>query len=330
MNRRELAIELGSNIGLDPKTEAQAAVLTSLICAAAQEIYTQTDLPRSLVEEVFSVDTDPTERVSLPQRVGELRAVRVPNGKITLHDIRPRYNDYPWPKESCFVHRILGESAICRSIDNAISLYLVPTEGTHTVTVIGSTDTSAELHVTYQADGTPDIEDVNWTDIAYILQSAEIDTDTVLRVGDANGLEIARINAQTKYSRYLEIQLDERARSTPVTQHNFRCFDILYKPTFKPLVKDTSVFQLSGYDQPIILTAMKNYRIGKLGDTATADQIQAAKVHAVRADELLNTTIQDKIQGEEIVVQFGRPRGDIRNLRGLRARRYSVGAYRTR
>ena len=46
------------------------------------------------------------------------------------------------------------------------------------------------------------------------------------------------------------------------------------------------------------------------------------RADAKRADDLLKNQIQDKIQAEDLVINFGRARADIRNLRGLRASRY--------
>ena len=326
----ELRKRLARETGLAADNELQAGTLDDLINDAAQQIYTQTDLPRALREEAFSVDTtDRVPRITLPERVGEIRGVRDWADRIKLHDIRPKYNTLPWPNDVLYTFRILYETPIARSIDNALGLYMVPLAvdpNSVTVSVVGSTADAQEVHATFAGDGTGSAVGVLWTSIASITKDAITPVDVILLSGDASGEEMARLTSYGSRSKYIEIELYEyggRACScSEPTWSVDRCLEVLYKPPFRPLYEDNSTFQLDGYDYEILYTAVKIYRIRGLGAEATDAQIAAAKVHAVRADELLAQRINDKIQGEELVIAYGPARWDMRRLRGLRQARY--------
>lgn len=329
MNLLRLAQRLGRELGMSLQSPTQRETLYELINDAAEQIYTQTDLPRCLLEEQVSVDTtDPLPRVTLPSHVGELRAVRDYQDSIRLHDIRPKFHRRPWPEDSLYVFRILGERAVCRSIDNTVPLYMVPfgyATDDVTVSIVGKTSTASEVHATFSADGTGTAATVNWEEIYSISKDNITANDVVFRVGDANGAEIAKIHSYADVSRYVEIELQERPSCCSCSQiQGSRCFEILYKPVFRALQATQSRFQLEGYDLAIIYTAVKIYKLRGLSETATEMQIKAAQVHNVRADEILKQIIANKTQGQDLILQKDHNRMSMSNLRGLRKRRYNL------
>lgn len=322
---RRVAVETG--LPIDTPEGEQAVI--DLINDAGQQLWDQTDLPRCLMEEVFTIDTtDPVPRLTLPSRVGELRGIRRPQGKVSLHDVRPRYNDRPWPQDNLMTFRVLYETPIARSIDNAIGLYMPPIanfEGPLSVYIVGATDTAKEFHASFDLNGEGTAQGVLWTDIFSITKTEPTPLDIILYAGDDDtGDEMARLGTYEYRSKYTVIELHERpfiGNGEPDTVQSSP-LEILYKPPFRPLLEPTSCFQLDGYDHVIIYGAVKIYRIRGIGGDATETQINAAKVHAIRADEVLKQKINAKIQGQDIVIQFGKPRGDIRRLRGIRHIRY--------
>lgn len=325
----ELCRRLGTEIGLKNAGDAaQRQVLEDLINDAAEDIYNQTDLPRSLMEETFSTNTtDVVRRVTLPQRVGEIRGIRDNYSAVTLHDMRPRYNNMPWPKSDMYTFRIMRDVPIFRSIDNAVGLYMPALEGdptTLSVDIVGSTATASELHASFDGAGAGTAVGVLWTDIFEITKDAITPTDIVLYSGTSAGPEMARIPAYGDKSLYIEIDLLETPNTCACAPVYFpyRCIDILYKPPFRPLLDGTSSFQVAGYDQPIIFAAVRNYRIRGLGAQATDAEIAAAKVHDMRANQTLKEIIKSKTQAEDLVIKFGPARQDSRYLRGLRRMRY--------
>lgn len=328
MNLAELIRRVSAETGLPAATDAQKQVIVDLINDAGEQLWDQTDLPNSLLEEVFTIDTtDPVPRLSLPSRVGEIRACRDWNSKIELHDMRPRYNNVPWPQDSLYTFRVLRESPIARSIDNAIGLYMAPIAnfaGPLSVDIVGSIEGASEYHASFDLNGEGTAVGVLWHDIRSITKSDYTPVDVVLYAGDdATGAEMCRLGTNDYRAAYKIVELFELPFISNQTEATtIRPLEVLYKPPYYPLVQDTSSFQLGGYDHVLIYNAVKLYRLRGIGNSATADQIQAAQVHAVRADEVLARKMAAKQQGISYVLQFGRPRGDSANLRGLRQYRY--------
>ena len=322
---------LGREIGLNPNNEPEKVQLIELINDAAFEMWVQTDLPRALLEETFVVDgDDPTERVTLPGRVAELRGIRDRVDSIELHDIRPRYHIRPWPDQSGYTFRILAESPIARSIDNALALYMEPTTSVSlTVSIAGRTAAADHYVATFDELGRGTAEGVLWEDITSITKSGDTAEDVVLLSGNASGAEMARIGARSERSKYITVHLIEKpfGSEAPTIIMAQRLLDVLYKPEFRPLVADTDSFQLEGYDVCIIYSAVAIYKLrGLTADGATENQIRAAEMYKARAEKLLNRTIAAKIQPEQLMIQYGRPIGDTANLRGLRQRRYGYNS----
>ena len=329
MTLKDLRLRLARETGLNPLQQADADVLDSLINDAAEQIYTQTDLPRSLREEAFFIKGNScTPRVALPARVGEIRGIRDYFDRIRLHDMRPKYNTLPWPNDVCYTFRLLGDSPICCSIDNAIGLYMVPLNGdptSLTVSITGSTIDAKEVHASFAGDGTGSAVGVLWTDIRSITKDAITPVDVVLLSGTANSCEMARIGTYDEAAQYLEVELYEfggKVCSSNVAWSVDRCVEVLYKPPYAPMRDDDSTFQCPGHDFAILYKAVEIYRIRGLGGDASEGQLAAIKVHSGRADDMLRQSINNKIQGEELVIAYGPARWDIRKLRGLRRMRY--------
>ena len=117
MNLSELREHVALAVGL--KTVNDKDRLTVLVNAAARELYEQTDLPRALREETVQVSLEATQRITLPAHMADVRGIRDYIRGITLHDMRPRYHNYPWPKGSMYTFRVCDEPATCWSWDNA-------------------------------------------------------------------------------------------------------------------------------------------------------------------------------------------------------------------
>ena len=326
----QMITRIGREIGLNPNVEAEKSQLIELANDAAQEMWVQTDLPRALMEETFTVNgDDATERVTLPGHMAEIRGIRDRLDAIELHDIRPRYMLRPWPDQSGYTFRILAESPIARSIDNALTLYMAPTtEVSLTVTIAGRTAAADHYVATFDENGQGTAEGVLWEDIVSITKSGPTTNDVVITSGDATGAEMARIGARSERSKYTLIQLIEKAYGgeAPTTVYPSRMLDVLYKPEYRPMIGDNDSFQLEGYDIPIIYSAVAIFKLrGLTGAGATEDQIRAAEMYKMRSEKMLNRAIASKIQPEQLMIQYGRPIGDTANLRGLRQRRYTYG-----
>lgn len=329
MSLLTLVKRLGRETGLNPDNKEQKAQLVELINDAAEEIYTQTDLPRCLMEIRVSVDTTtPLPRVTLPAFVGEVRGIRDFLQPVALHDVRPKYNVMPWPNDRLYTFRILREIPISRSIDNAVALYMEPVTGVTTafkVTVTGKTATAQETTAEFDQYGSGTAEVTLFEDIYSITKNENTTADVIFRVADADGEEISRIYNYNDAARYVEVETTEYPQQCDCSYVGIpgRCLDILYKPQLRKLVSDSSVFQLDGYDIVLVMTALKIFRLRGLSSEATEQKVLAARTAQLRAEELLRQAISNKIQAQKIVISFGKPRGDHESLRGIRSARYN-------
>ena len=324
----ELRQRLGREIGLRPEDQAQNAVLAELINDAALEIYEQTDLPNSLREQTIQVNSDNNSQVvTLPAHMMEVRGIRDYVMAVTLHDMRPRYHNHPWPTGSMYTFRLLGETAICRSIENDTVLTMDTQAEDVTVTVSGATEAAAQISGDFDRLGAGSASTINWTEVHSVSKNLYTSVDVILK--NAANQEVARVLNFLKDSRYIQLELIERPQTplSPAIVQPGRVLDVLYKPYFRPLRLNTDTFQVAGFDVAIIYKAVAIYKIRGIDETSTENKVLAAKAHSVRSDDRFAEVVKSRTQANEIQLQFGFPRGDISNLYGLRRHRYNRHDY---
>jgi len=319
MNLQELITRLARETGLKVANDQQT--LVDLINDAARELYEQTDLPRSLMEQTIQVsNTNTTQRITLPAHMAEVRGIRDYNRSVTLHDLRPRYHNYPWPKGNLYTFRMCEDAATSYSWDNAIAVTIAPFDDDVTISITGSTDEAAQYTATFSRTGVAPT--IDWTDIFSVSKSARTAADIVLT--DPDGVEVSRILNFQSAARYIQIELLERPQTplSPAVLQPGRILDVLYKPYYRPLFVFTDVFQIQGYDYAIINKALELFRLRGIDGTNVDAQIKAAQVAGGRSNDLLNNVLQSRTQAQEIQIQFGDPKGDLSKLRGLRRYKY--------
>jgi hypothetical protein len=319
----ELVKLVSAETGIPYNEAASKAQLVALINSAAQQIWDQTDLPNCLMEQVFTVDNaDPLPRIALPTYCRELRGVRDRLGAIEVHDMRAKYATMPWPWDNGYRWRILGDRPLLRSIDNALELALVP--GTYpaamVITITGETATATRITRTLDYLGAGSAVGVNWTDVFSITKNVPTEIDVGLTAG---GTVMSVIPNNESAAQYMLIELYEAPRQCSEPTYKGRCYEILFKPPFAPLINDGDSFQMSGYDQPIAYRATAIFRLRGLSEQATDAGIKVATVQQQRSEALLQQTIEGKIQNRRLPINFGPPRGDTRMLRRVRQWRYT-------
>jgi len=325
MNLQALIERLARETGLKAVNDKQT--LTDLINDAGRELYEQTDLPRSLLEQTIQIGTEETtQRVVLPEYMLEVRGIRDYNRRIVLHDQRPRYHNYPWPAQDLYTFRLCEDVATRYSWDNAIAITVDPfDEADLTITITGSTDEAATYTATINDDGVSPV--IDWTNIFAITKNKITATDIVFRNPD--GDEVSRIMNYADSARYIQLELVERPQSASMvtTAQPGRLLDVLYKPHYRPLTQFTDSYQVQGYDYALIHKALEIFRIRGINEANVDNQIKAAQVAGGRANDLLKNTLKSRTQDQDIVVQFGDPKGDLSKLRGLRRFKYGRGNY---
>jgi hypothetical protein len=97
MSVKYILQQFGNKVGLNPAQANQRATMLRFVNEAARELYDQSDMVGSQMEQLFKINGDQT--ISFPTYVGELRAVRPWDTETPWHinQMRPRYNQINWP-----------------------------------------------------------------------------------------------------------------------------------------------------------------------------------------------------------------------------------------
>jgi hypothetical protein len=216
---------------------------------AAREIYHTWDLPHSLWERYFCIDTA-DQLITLPWYVDEIRGIRRAtfSSKIQLVDMRPRYHYRPW-RQPTLQWRLMSESALERTITQAGRL-VVSLAGMEdvslTVTIVGQTTTSGltrenlifEPGVTQLTTTNQYTQDTP-NGIKSITKSAASAYDLIV-TQELDGLQIASIANFNRIAKNQCIQVHDGNYSLIFAPTE--CSEILFKWPYKPLVEDSDLF----------------------------------------------------------------------------------------
>lgn len=231
----------------------QNSLLLDIINEAADEIYTELDLPLVLREVTVQVDNE--YRICLPAFVGKIRAIRDTrfNGLWSLRDVRPRYTQVDWP-EKWDKFRYIGESAVVREPANAtpgtLEIHAVDAEAI--VSLVGQTEYSnREVNSV-----TMDAVEKSWT-TSYLeinaIRKNKI-TNHNIEVYDSDGNEIALLYADQLESLYQVVDVSQYPNISDCSDGTF-FMEVLYKPRLPRMENDNDAFPVSGYDDAIVLKA---------------------------------------------------------------------------
>jgi len=287
--------QVGNKMGLNPADAGQRSVLLRYLNEAAAELYTQSDMAGSLVEQVFKINGDQT--IALPAYVGQLRAVREFNSKIPWHinQMRPRYNVNNWA-EMWRNWRIKGQQALIRDIVNTSPpTVVVPALETPylTVTLTGPTAVASSVSEVVTMSTTSVTLTNSFLDITGASKSRVNNFD--VNVQDADGLVITTIPNNALEASYLIIDISMLPwRNASSSKQEHYC-EILYKKVLPWFSNDGDEFPAKGYDNIIVNKMMQLWaeEQGK-GDIAMAYDSKATRSLA-RKHEDENRATEDMI-----------------------------------
>lgn len=238
-------------------TAAKRTWLLREINKAAKVLWESNDLVFALREQYFTFPTDDSQ-VTLPWYVGQLRGVRRPHtdgrDPVMVNDMRPRYHYNSWgqglntfrvKQVSPIATLITSPTQLVISVDSAES---VPV----TVTVVGSTDTSAATSsvATLAAGETSVTMSKVFNDIKSIRKDMLTECDVV--ISDERETVLSVIPNMLYEPRYLLVNVTEAGCFAIVSGDCFTV-EILYKPTFVPFFNDYDTFGTPNYDEEIAM-----------------------------------------------------------------------------
>lgn len=246
---------------------AERSTILRYVNAAAKEIYDSHDLPNSLFERDFSVDTT-NQMITVPWYAKEIRGVRRKEylTKQQIVDTRPRYNKMPWimPYNQW---RLVAETPLEQHITQAGRLVVTLAEAEDTalnVTIVGQTTTSHIYTETLTfAPGETEKTTIKQytqptpTGIKSILKSRATIYDVTV-TQEADDRQIATIpNVLQRASNTLVMLRDEISVSPGGVCD---CYEILFKWPYLELVNDTDEFLgTDRYDEVVAWKAKANY-----------------------------------------------------------------------
>lgn len=197
---------------------------------AYQEVWNNNELPNSLFEITVSKDDQTSHRITLPHYVGLIRGVKQNSLKtrIKLFDPKPYYQNNSY-FQSPFAWRILGNTPLKRSIENATTVNVSLQQAESAIVIVslrGPTDTASESleELTFAIGEVEKESTKRFTDFSVISKDVITQNDVVIL--DSLDVEIAEIpnNGFTASNTVIQV-MDKCYRSCV----NCGCFDILYK-----------------------------------------------------------------------------------------------------
>lgn len=285
----------GNKMGMNPSNAGERSVLLRFLNEAAIELYSQSDMAGSLIEQVFKVNGDQT--IALPGYVGQLRAMREFNSHIPWHinQMRPRYNINNW-KDMWRQWRIKGQSSLIRSVRNQGPLTItVPVVETPviTVTVAGPTATAANLTELVTLSTTSVTTTNNFNDVTLAIKNRVNNYD--VSVTDMDGMVLTVIQNNLLEASYLVVDVSTLPwlNSTSTKQEHYA--EVLYKKALPWLSNDGDEFPARGYD-PILVNKMLQLWAEEQGkiDLAAAYDAKATRSLA-RKHEEENRATEDQV-----------------------------------
>jgi hypothetical protein len=295
MSVKSILALTSAKIGLNPDDEGQRKVLLRFLNEAAFELYTQSDMAGSLMEQVFKVNGDQT--IALPAYVGELRAVREVSTMIpwNINQLRPRYNQSNWP-DFYRNFRLKGRMPLMSSITNESTINIVvPSVETTpiTVTITGQTATASRISETVTVNELSVTTKYQFIEVVAVSKSQVTDYDVTLTDADDKVLTVIPNNELQAWYQVVDIStMPWSASSSSSTDHYV---EILYKKSLCYLSEDGDEFPAPGYDTIVSNKMMQIWaqEEGKADQALAYDQLTTRSL--ARKHEEANRATQDVV-----------------------------------
>lgn len=253
MSVKYILNQVGNKTGLNPADTAQRETMLRWLNEAAPELWVQSDMANSLVEQVFKVNGDQT--IALPHYVGQLRAVREFFSQIPWHinQQRPRYNVSNW-SDMWRNWRIKGQQAFTTSVRNESVLVITVPEveiPPIEITITGPTENSSSICETVVMDAVSK-NTVN----QFIADPTGASKNRVnqfdVTISDIDSLEMTKIPNNMLETCFLVVDISSFPWSPQSVSQQDHYVEVLYKKTLPYLKNDGDEFPAKGYDNVLV------------------------------------------------------------------------------
>ena len=288
-----MQVKLGEAIGIQPTSDAAKLQLTRYLNTAGREIWGARDMPSSTYEQYFQLPAEmlntatPIVNLTLPWYCAGVRAIRWSEigRKITLKDLRPRYQATPW-RQPFLTWRIKNIVPLARelSVEGVINFTLATPQTipiTFTVTGPSTTASSAYEQVTILAGNNAASTNTQWAvgGPTRITKSAPLTCDVDLT--DAAGEDIGIIAARQEQAMNVLIQVSDDY--SPINYTGLQTVEVLYKLPYQELAFDGDVFISTDYEDALVWRARANWAALQSNEVV----VQSAALFAAKSDELI-------------------------------------------
>jgi len=295
MSVKHILSLVGNKAGMNPANDKERSIMLRWLNEATVELYDQSDMVGSLIEQVFRINGDQT--ISMPADVGTIRACREFNSNLPWHinQLRPRYTQFNW-KDQWRNFRLKNKQALMATVTNqSVGVITVPfiENPPIVVSVTGPT-----------ANATSVSEDITMSSLSMTTTNAFLDYSSVKKnvinacdvtLSDVDGKLLTVIPNNQFHARYQIIDVS----LFPWLQVNTGTFDnymeVLYKKTLNILSNDDDEFLTGEYDYILVDKVLQlwNEEQGK-SEVALAYDAKATRSLA-RKQEEQNRETEDEV-----------------------------------
>lgn len=269
----------------DGSGENTREVIARYVNRGYRELYDTYDMPNSVVDEYFEIDSSDGQMV-LPVYVDQIRGAGAQQERVpfSVMDFRSGYRITPNFQQP-YEWRVRRQVSLSGQMDATDRIKITLSEAeTQTVNVYitGRTAVSYQTTetVTFTPGETEKITENTWVaDNPYLITNVSKDiptnADVVLQVNSTNK-EIARILNYALQSRYTLIQLTD-LNPAPLITAPFNGAQIVYKLIWTPLVADTDNIVYTPLEQAVSWKALELWYGNQDGKDAINDMAKCAQ-----------------------------------------------------
>lgn len=271
--------------------------LHSRINSAADELYTNNDVPRCLKEVFIAVQPNASEIFTLPSYVGQVRACRRPRQNyasgVSISGPVDRYQFYTWGGVAVDNFRIVGESPTLRNIELQQNIVIKISRALAedvTINLIGNTfvDTNVLTKVVIKAGTVYTIFSSPYLEFTSIRKAEYFDARVSGYEESIPSDPLFEIPTEQDFARNIKIQV--RDLLVAVNYDHEIGWEMLYKPKFIPFRSVDHEFIVPDiYDRAIGFYCLGQYSKKK----------EEAQLYYEKAASQLNRINEDEARGRK-------------------------------
>jgi hypothetical protein len=286
----------GKKLGVNPSDNHQRSIMLDYLNEGAQELYEESDMVGSLVEDSFYVQGNKT--IALPSSVSSIRAVREKESKYpwSLSNLTERYA-YNTLEQDDRTWRIKGYEPfkVTPTSFSGMKAVVTAAMSTITITVVGSAAGISRTFEDVTLSGTSNVFSTTFTSIESIIKSDVCTYD--ISIKESDDTVVAVIPNNEKESQYLIVDVSEFPWESTAAQDDQHTLEVVYKKKLPYLSKDSDEFPADGYDNIIVNKVMQLYM-------EEQGKIEEAMLYDKKASRSMGRRNSDLQRGQRQKVRF--------------------------